>query len=208
MKILIEGYKYREEYVKSILKGFEPLMNDGKISIDYVGYYYSKEIADCIFFLPKVILNEKDEVFGNENIKPEKIIDLSKARSSEAISTEDYKFISNFSVWIYRAIREFYRLNRQSEILLHKTFSRIDSSNKNVEGTLLDIVLSLIRFNRENQDFFMYIVKNVHSGYNKINWNKTISKQTPILQNKNRILEMIAYSGKIDKIFLIFQRCH
>ena len=187
MKIIIEGYQYQEDDVKSTLKGFEPFTKDGKISIDYVGYFYSKEIADCIFFLPKVILNENDEVFGNKGVKPENIIDLYKAKETETLSTEDHKFISNFSVWIYRAIREFYRLNDKSEILLHKTFSRIDSSSRKVDGTLLDIVLELIRFNRENQDFFMYIIKNVHSGYNKINWNKTISQRTPFLQNKSQI---------------------
>lgn len=187
MKIIIEGYSYQEGDIKSTLKGFEPFTKDGKTSIDYVGYIYSKEISDCIFFLPKVILNEKDEVFGNKNIKPENIIDLDKAKENDALSSDDHKFISNFSVWIYRAIREFYRLNSNSEILLHKTFSRIDSSNKKVEGTLLDVVLALIRFNNKNQDFFMYTIKNVHSGYNKINWNKTISKRTPILQNNSQI---------------------
>lgn len=187
MKIIVEGYWYQEDDVKLTLKGFEPFTKDGKVSIDNVGYCYSKEISDCIFFLPKVILNEEDEVFGNKNIKPENIIDLDEALATGTISSEDHSFISDFSVWIYRAIREYYRLNGQSEILLQKTFSRVDSSNNKVEGTLLDVVLALIRFNKENQNFFMYIIKSVHSGYNKIDWNKTISHRVPFLQNKSQI---------------------
>ena len=58
MKILIEGYQYQEAVVAPILKGFEPFSKDGKISVNYVGYFYSKEISDCIFFLPKVVMNE------------------------------------------------------------------------------------------------------------------------------------------------------
>ena len=54
MKIIIEGYQYPEEVVAPILKGFEPYTKNGKASIDLVGYFFSKEISDCIFFLPKV----------------------------------------------------------------------------------------------------------------------------------------------------------
>ena len=43
-------------------------------------------------------------------------------------------------------------------------------------------MLSLIRFNRENQNFFLTIVKNIHKGNNKINWTKTISKTPSIIQ--------------------------
>ena len=184
MKILIEGHQYNEEDVRPILKGFEPFSKDGKISVEYVGYFYSKEISDCIFFLPKVLMNEKGFILDKDGLTPEKILDLGKALQEKWLEAKDYEFISNFSVWIFRAIKEYYRLNPDSTIMLKKSFSILDRSQNEKDATLLDIILSLIRFNNENQDFFMFTIKNIHSGYNKINWTKTISKNTPLYQGK------------------------
>ena len=184
MKILIEGYQYQEADVKHILQGFEPYTMNGKTKIDYVGYFFSKEIGDCIFFLPKVLMNERNEILFHEDLTPEKILDLDVALKNEWIKKDDYDFLSQFSVWIFRAIKEFYRLNPKSENLLSKSFSLIDRSEDEKYATLLDIILSLIRFNNENQDFFMFTIKNIHSGYNKINWNKTISQSAAVMQRK------------------------
>ena len=183
MKILIEGYQYQEADVKHILKGFEPYTMNGKTKIDYVGYFFSKEIGDCIFFLPKVLMNERNEILFHEDLTPEKILDLDVALQKGWVKKDDYDFLSQFSVWIFRAIKEYYRLNPSSEILLCKSFSLLDSSEEEKDATLLDIILSLIRFNNENQDFFMFTIKNIHSGYNKINWNKTISQSAAVMQS-------------------------
>ena len=187
MKILIEGYQYQEADVKHILQGFEPYTMNGKTKIDYVGYFFSKEIGDCIFFLPKVLMNEDNIILFHEDLTPEKILDLDVALKNEWIKKDDYDFLSQFSVWIFRAIKEFYRLNPKSENLLSKSFSLIDRSEDEKDATLLDIILSLIRFNNENQDFFMFTIKNIHSGYNKINWNKTISQSAAVMQHKTPI---------------------
>lgn len=187
MKILIEGYQYQESDVKHILRGFEPCTMNGKTKIDYVGYFYSKEIADCIFFLPKVLMNDRNEILFHEDLTPEKILDLDVALQNGWLSKEDYDFLSQFSVWIFRAVKEFYRQNPYSEILLHKSFSLLDRSEEEKDATLLDVILSLVRFNNENQDFFMFAIKNIHSGYNKINWNRTISESAAVVQSKTPI---------------------
>lgn len=150
MKIIIEGYQYPEEVVAPILKGFEPYTKNGKASIDLVGYFFSKEISDCIFFLPKVLINENKNVLFHDNVVPEDIVDLDKALKEHKIDDKDFRFLYNFSVWIYRAIKEYYRLNSDSKILLHRTFSLIDGSTRETDATLLDIILSLVRFNNEN----------------------------------------------------------
>lgn len=180
MKIIIEGYPYPQEAVATILKGFEPSAKNDKISVDYVGYFYSKEIADCIFFLPKVVLNEKKYLLNKPNVRPEDIINLDEALRSGKIDDNDYRFIYGFAVWIYRAVKEYYRLNHDSGIILRKLFSLIDGSSRETDATLLDIILSLVKFNNENQDFFMFTIKNIHSGYNKINWNKTLTHSKAI----------------------------
>lgn len=187
MKILIEGYQYQEADVKHILKGFEPYRIGEKTKIDYVGYFFSKELGDCIFFLPKVLMNEKNKILFHEDLTPENILDLDVALKNKWVTEDVYIFLSQFSVWIFRAIKEFYRLNPNSEILLHKSFSLLDRTNDEKDATLLDIILSLIRFNNENQDFFMFTIKNIHSGFNKINWNKTISQSAAVMQQKTPI---------------------
>ena len=187
MKILIEGHSYQEADVRPILKGFEPFSKEGKISVNYVGYFYSKEISDCIFFLPKVVMNENGYILHNEKLYPEDILDLENALENKKLSLTDYRFIYNFSVWIFRAVKEFYRLNSDSEIILRKSFSLLDRSLNEKDATMLDIILSLIKFNNDNQDFFMFTIKNIHSGYNKINWNKTISRSNAIIQRKTPI---------------------
>ena len=208
MKILIEGYQYQEADVKHILQGFEPYTKNGITKIDYVGYFFSKEIGDCIFFLPKVLMNERNEILFHEDLTPEKILDLDVALKNEWIKKDDYDFLSQFSVWIFRAIKEFYRLNPKSENLLSKSFSLIDRNEDEKDATLLDIILSLIRFNNENQDFFMFTIKNIHSGYNKINWNKTISQSAAVMQHKTPIyLDLVNKKKQInfdEELLIIF----
>ena len=61
-------------------------------------------------------------------------------------------------------------------------------------NTYLDILLSLIQFAKENQNFFFYIVKNIHSGVNRINWTRTIATQPAIIQNGIPV-----YSNPVNK---------
>ena len=57
MRILIEEYQYKVAAVKDILHGIDPLINiEDKVSIHYVGYYYNSLLKDCVFILPKVLL--------------------------------------------------------------------------------------------------------------------------------------------------------
>ena len=79
MRILIEEYQYEMAAVKDILHGIDPLTNiEGKVSIHYVGYYYNSLLKDCVFILPKVLLqggtdstDVQELVFGK--YKPEDI---------------------------------------------------------------------------------------------------------------------------------------
>ena len=52
---------------------------------------------------------------------------------------------------------------------------------------MLDIILSMIRFNRENQNFFLFTIKNIHSGNNKIYWTRTIATSQALMQNDSPI---------------------
>ena len=191
MRILIEEYQYEVADVKDILHGIDPLTNiEGKVSIHYVGYYYNSLLKDCVFILPKVLLqgNEnssdgKELVFGR--YKPEEIANLDE---KNPLSKKERDFIYKFAVWIYRAI-VVYKNDKQtdSSIIYYAQIAQIGKGQRRLSNTYLDILLSLIQFNRENQNFFFFILKNLHSGLNKINWTRTIGKTTAIVQRNRPI---------------------
>ncbi len=192
MKLLIEDYPYPADKVRGLLGGEEPYGTDGICRISNVGYFYNPSIDDCVFILPKVILDyheseAEDTVFKKFN--PVDIIDVNKAFRDERLNSDQRDFIYNLSTWIYRAIAEFVRINeelpesRRCRIVYRKQFSSVGLNGQNTDGTLIDVILSLIKFANDNRDFFMFIIKNIHRGYNKIHWNKTIAAKTAFIHN-------------------------
>lgn len=158
--------------------------------MSYVGYYYNDDpdVNDCVFILPKVLLEGefgKEKVFGH--IEPR---DLINAEDCKDLTSEEHTFIYNLSVWIYRAItvfrdHEFDRVEdgkRQSSIVLYKQAPMMGHTRKRKANTFLDVLLTLQEWNKRNESFVMFIVKNLHSGYNKINWTRTISRSQAVIQ--------------------------
>ena len=183
MRILIEEYQYNVADVKDILQGIDVLENvEGRVSIHYVGYYYNTLLKDCVFILPKVLLkdvNGQELVFGK--YKPEDIVCPDKDREMEA---QEKDFLYKFAVWIYRSIVVFKNDKRNDTgIVYHQKIAQVGTGTRRLSNTYLDILLSLIQFNRDNQSFFFFIVKNQHSGLNKINWTRTIASTNAIVQN-------------------------
>ncbi|MGM9694289.1 MAG: restriction endonuclease [Alloprevotella sp.] len=183
MRILVEEHKYQVEDVKDILHGIDALENvEGFVSIHYVGYYYNTLLKDCVFILPKVLLKDvegEERVFGK--YRPEDIANLDSRNPLEATERD---FIYKFAVWIYRAIVVFKNDKRNdTDIVYHSKIVQVGNGTKRLSNTYLDILLSLLQFNRDNQNFFFFTVKNQHSGLNKINWARTIATSQAIVQN-------------------------
>ena len=187
MRILIEEYQYDVAKVKDVLHGIDALENvEGKVSIHYVGYYYNSLLEDCVFILPKVLLKDvagQELAFGK--YKPEDIISPDKNKEMEV---QEKDFLYKFTVWIYRAIVVYKNDKRNdTDIVYHKKIAQIGKGSRRLSNTYLDILLQLLQFNKDNQSFFFFIVKNLHSGYNKINWTRTISRETAIVQGEQPI---------------------
>ncbi|MCQ2235353.1 MAG: restriction endonuclease, partial [Paludibacteraceae bacterium] len=167
MRIIIEEHQYEADKVAKILEGISTLRDiDGKISVNYVGYYYNPALKDCVFILPKVLIedvNGQELVFGH--CAPEEIIDLER---QNVLTQAEHDFIYELSVWIYRAITVYHESNSQSHIVLKQNVQQMSKGRLRQCNTFLDILLALQRFNRENQDFFFFVLRNQHSGYNKI----------------------------------------
>ena len=213
MRIVIEDFPYPEERLRNVLpERMLGLPNkNGEIRPPYVGYCFNPRINDCIFFLPKVVLTkdrkDKNDVTGRglvfDHYDPIDLLDFDKSVLDEA----DRKFLQKFAIWIYRAINIFYKNNDTSIISSH-TFLKVDASTHKKEGTLIDSILSLLQFARDNREFVMFEIKNIHRGYNRVNWHKTVSHQQPIRQGKSPIyLNPINKKKQIDsdeELFVIF----
>lgn len=179
MRVIIEGYCYRASAVRDVLHELSTLENvGGEISVGYVGYYYNPQLKDCVFILPKVLVNEENKVFSR--LDPHDIIDLDNCK---LLTSEERSFIYEFAVWIYRAIEVFNKNNPKNDIVYHRQIAEMGKGKRVLSNTFLDILLSLLRFNKERHSFFTTVLRNLHSGYNKINWTRTISRSTAWVQN-------------------------
>lgn len=183
MKLLIEEYQYDVADVADVLDGLFTLQDvEQRVSVSYVGYYYNphERVKDVVFILPKVLIDEQGKVFGE--YEPQNLIHLDEAKIDE----RHRKFLYEFAVWIHRAIVVYNESHKKNEIVLHRQIEdEGKGSHKKKSNTLLDVILSLIRFNKGNQQFFTFILKNLHSGFNKINWGKTIARTTAIVQDSS-----------------------
>ena len=208
MKLFIEGHEYKDEASKALLKKILNFEQGGVYSTDMVGYYYSNDIKDTVFFLPKVVMNRNDQVFSH--CTPEKIIDLQAALDNKDINDEEYRFIYGLSVWIYRAIYVFRHTayDQHKKILLYRDIPSDTMSGQYVYNTFLDILISLQRFNDENQNYFTFVLKNIHSGFNKINWTKTISRGQAVIQDDAPVyIDVVNRKRQVnleEELFIIF----
>lgn len=209
MYIIFEEHQYAAEDVKVALHGISELQDINKnVSVSYVGYFYEPAIPDCVFILPKVLLNDKDQlvVGPNQTIDPKEII---TPEGQQKHLTQEYrKFLYEFAVWIYRTIAVYHQHKPNSQAIYYRRLPRSGKGMRHQANTYLDIILSLIQFNQENQDFFLYTVKNIHSGHNKINWTRTLSHSETFLQNGTPIyLDPVNRKRQInfdEELFIIF----
>lgn len=199
MLLFIEGYPYKLDYeiregltVEDALGGVVSFLNKKEkyYRPEYVGYCYSKVAEDMIFFLPKVVLTGEqkedktsDTIFGAD---PTKIIDF-EAKDLEKNFKEGEKskyrdFLSELSIWIYRTINV-YKKDHNENILEPREIQSKSTSRRIKRNTLLDVIIALREFNRHNQDYLTFIARNMHRGFNKIQWTKTINKSQVIITN-------------------------
>lgn len=196
--LLSDKDRARKTYIpKCVGYFYNPNINNGE----------GKTKGDIVFVLPKVLLSPVTD--GNDiretlfNVEPEKLINLDwkewkecDIKEGDLTKREIFDFVYGFSIWIYRAI-EVYRKNLPSksksqveenddeedaDIETNKSI-RVGKSGKKTDNTLMDILLSLVDFHKQHHDYIMYVMKMAHSGFNKINWTRTVTRSTAVIQD-------------------------
>ena len=211
MKVLFEEYGYKTEDIENVLGDFLLSKLDkekNKQQLRYVGYFFNKDIVnrdgtkgDLVFILPKVLLDSNGMAFG---LHPEDIIDFNyKDWKKDVLVVENgnltkqqvYSFIYGFVTWIYRAV-SLYRQNLKHQPKKGDeddiangvmTSLQVGQSGKKKDATFVDILLSLLDFQRTHKDFITFAIKIAHSGFNKVSWQKTIARTQAVVQDDSPI---------------------
>lgn len=195
MIILFEEYQYKTEKLKQVLseRYFFPI-NSVYSKINYVGYYFNPIINNAVIIFPKVFINENGLAF--DEFEPETLVIITDEYKDILSKKGKDKIVFEISTWLYRAIQQFNKRHYYNSISENQFLNQVVTNLEEKSNTELDIILSLLKFNKENQDLFSFISKSAHSQQNKINWDKTINKKQPIIQNNTPIYIDLATTRK------------
>ena len=205
MIILFEEYAYDRDIVVQYVHGLHlKHLKNNKVSIPYVGYYYSSEVGDSVFILPKVFINIKKEENGKDvekafgSFDPIAIINTND-KNNALLGSTFYMEVFNLSTWIYRAIERYKERNSSEDITEPVNVLSVDSANGDKSQTQINAILDLIRFNKEHQNLFTFIARLSSQGHHRVNWQKTISKRIPFIQDDAPIyMETISHTKVIN----------
>ncbi len=161
MKVFIEAQKYPLAEVAPYLDNrYYDADTQGNVKIPYVGYFYCAAEQTTITVLPKVF------------------------EGKEAELNEAFKF--SVSTWLYLAIKQFNARKKENQISEASQVQEVISNLQQHDNSELEVILSLLKFNRENQSLFTFVKKNNSSQNHKINWTKTVTKKQPIFNNSTQ----------------------
>lgn len=185
MILLFEEYQYKNAddiaLVKQCVDQAYLTETDKWVKVGCVGYFYctNPEANDVVFVLPKVFIKEDGTAFGK--FKPEEIIKLDSL--SDKSLNDEKETVFELSAWLYQAIAHFVERNPGTEIVKMSNVQEVASSKGEKCETYLDIILQLQKFQKEHRHLFTFISIVNRSGSHKINWNKTVRKVQPFLQD-------------------------
>ncbi|TAF95738.1 MAG: LlaJI family restriction endonuclease [Cytophagia bacterium] len=183
MILLFESAKYDTEKLQPLLgeRYYRPLV-DGQAQIDYVGYYYAAPADHSVLLLPKVFLKNGQTFAGHT---PNEWLDLPHNPTLQAHIKQEGKadFMFRFSVWLYQAIKIFRQRHPDSSIAESADLQQITEPQGHKSLSELEIINSLLRFHRGNPALFTFIKRYNNSQRHQVSWNRTVQRQTALLQN-------------------------
>ena len=186
MIILFEDYYYNLEDISAVLpdKLLTLSVEENRAKTTFVGYHYSDLCNEPVFILPKVIIDKNGIPFGKIHLS-DSILRIDQLK--DILEENEVSIISSLSFWLYQAIVKYKEIKPSTTIVRSNNLQEIKSIGEYQCHTLVEIIQSLRKFNKDHQLLFSFIVNCNRSGVRNINWNKTITKIQPFLQHKNPI---------------------
>ena len=221
MIFLFEEHPYDFKFLKKVIghgegdlkyrskSGFNTETTKNGVKINGVGYCFYN--GQPVFVLPKVFLDEKGQKAFGENINPKGEDCFGNQKEDRSISKEQRKFFSSISLWLYSAIDKYNKNSDSNKDNGVATPPQSESRNfkKNDRyATLLDIMSSMELFYKKNQSLFVFVAKNKRSGNHKINWQRTVNKKTPFIQDGVPIYMDLVKKAKVfdldDRLLVLY----
>ena len=215
MIFLFEEFAYDADYLKEVIgykgnsdfqseSGFNTEMTSKGAKINGVGYCFFN--GNPVFVLPKVFLDENStKAFGTLINREGKDI---FGKGNSPIKNIQRRFFSSLSTWLYSAIDKYRSDSDMTGVRSpdHMEHSKFQGDAR--YATLLDVMSSMELFYKKNQNLFVFVAKNKHSGNNKINWQRTIAKKIPFIQGNSPIYMELVNKKKVfdldDRLLVLY----
>ena len=215
MIFLFEEFVYDAGYLKKVIgykgnsdfqseSGFNTETTSKGAKINGVGYCFFN--GNPVFVLPKVFLDENStKAFGGPINREGKDI---FGKSDSPIKNIQRRFLSSLSTWLYSAIDKYRSDSDMTGVRSpdHMEHSKFQGDAR--YATLLDVMSSMELFYKKNQNLFVFVAKNKHSGNNKINWQRTIAKKIPFIQGDSPIYMELVNKKKVfdldDRLLVLY----
>ena len=229
MIFLFEQFAYKPGFLEKVLpqrekgsdwnlpKGFVQRESKGLCKLDGVGYLYNanckyveegqkeKDSTDrIVFVLPKVFLDESGATAFGQKISAD--VNFKFDKESKEVPKE---FLSNLSLWVCSSIAK-YRLSNPADNSIDVPEApdvRHFDSDK-ATPSLIDVMNAMKSFYAENQNLFVFTAKNKHSGNNRIDWRRTVSRTQPFMQGGTPIYMNLENKKKVidvdDRLLVLY----
>lgn len=210
MILLFESAQYETEKLRPLLgERFFREISSTHAQIDCVGYYYQAPAAHSVLILPKVFLN-KERVFAGYS--PIQLLDLQLTNNDtlkkQWQQTGKSEFLFRFSVWLYQAIKIFCQRHPDTALTESADLQHIVQPEGGKQLSELEVINSLLRFNRDNPSLFTFIKRYNTSQRHQVSWSRTVQKKTPLLQEGAPVyVETVNKHKNIDsdeELFVLF----
>jgi hypothetical protein len=187
MKILVEGYAYSDFDLPQTLR--ERFFKNGKVAV--VGYYNHIETDGSIIILPKVFV-ENDLLFGEfpyqDAVKNDFISNLKNHKNS----TVYLEFLHRFSLLLFLSIKEYQRRQPENDIVEKSIISKINQGKNQSEITEIELIFAMVDFYHQHRNLVLFTKEVTHNQqFKKTNWQKTINRTLPILQQQTPIYHTV-----------------
>ena len=184
MKILFEGMGYESGKLSSVLPKNNFCKHQDTEFTSFVGYFYSREINEPVFILPKVFVNDGEKFLGDCYYKD--LYNLDPNRPRKYLGKRYDHFLFDLSIRVYRTIRKYEKRTTLTSVDYNTLPIVYNNNCHNKQSSLLELYTGIIDFYQRNKYIFTFTSKTSHSG-KKIKWHRTIASEKPIIVDNTPI---------------------